>query len=177
VIAAHPPASTQFHGAFVKRVAALLALAALSLGPAQAADDAAIARLALCQDSWADWSKSAPERLNALGAHFRATFTQKEGDAFFVPLKPTTIAGLRIVQAFPGSVGMGVGFSLIVETDFATARKVMEKTLGKTLGKCEASDGMHSCEFGFAPQRTFTLMAEDGTKNRTLIGCYYYYEK
>ena len=36
---------------------------------------------------------------------------------------------------------------------------------------------MHSCELEIANQRTFTLMAEDATKNRTLVGCYYFYEK
>jgi len=43
--------------------------------------------------------------------------------------------------------------------------------------KCEASDGMHSCELDIAPQRTFTLMAADSDPRHTLVGCYYYYEK
>jgi hypothetical protein len=37
---------------------------------------------------------------------------------------------------------------------------------------------MRSCELAIAPQRTVMLMADDkpGTR-RTLVGCYYLYEK
>ncbi|HUO90030.1 MAG TPA: hypothetical protein VMU08_12705 [Rhizomicrobium sp.] len=155
---------------------ASLALAC-ALAPARAAEDAAITRLATCQDSWSDWSKTAPGKLKALGEHFRAGYAEKEGEAFFVPKKETSIAGLRVVQAFPGNVGMGVGFSLTVDAGYDRTRAVMERLLGKRLVKCEASDGMHSCELDIAPQRTFTLMAADNDKNHTLVGCYYYYEK
>jgi hypothetical protein len=158
---------------------AALALSALMLAvvPVRAAEDTAIVRLATCQDSWSDWSKTAPDKLKALGEHFRAGFVQNANDPFFVPRQPTSIAGLRIVQAFPGNVGMGVGFSLTVDAGYDKTKAVMEGMLGKKLTKCEASDGMHSCELEIANQRTFTLMAEDATKNRTLVGCYYFYEK
>jgi hypothetical protein len=155
---------------------AVIALA-LALGPARAADDATIARLVTCQDSWLDWSKTAPARFRAFADHFRGGFTRRNNDPFFVPKTTVSVAGLRIVQAFPDSVGMGVGFSVIVDAGLERTQKVMEATLKKKLTKCEASDGMHSCEYDFAPQRSFTLMAQDDTKNRTLIGCYYYYEK
>ena len=73
---------------------------------------------------------------------------------------------------------MGVGFSVVVDAPFDKARKVFEKALRKTLEKCEASDNMHSCELDIAEKRTFTLMAEDNPNAaKTLVGCYYYYEK
>jgi hypothetical protein len=104
-------------------------------------------------------------------------FKRHGNDAYAVPVKETSMAGLRIVQAYPGSVGMGVGFSVIVDAGYDKARMVLEHTIGKKLTKCEASDGMHSCELPIAEQRTITLMSADNEKNRTLVGCYYYYEK
>jgi hypothetical protein len=145
--------------------------------PAHAADDPDIARLATCRDSWLDWKKD-PARLQKFGDHFRSGFSRGGNDPFFVPRTDKSIAGLRIVQAFPESVGMGVGFSVVVGASFEHTRKVMEKVLGKPLTKCEASDGMTTCELEIAEKRTFTLMAEDNSKaTKTLVGCYYYYEK
>jgi hypothetical protein len=161
----------------IRRAAPALLAALLLAIPARAADDAAIARLATCQDSWSDWSKTAPDKLKALGDHFRAGFVQNGNDPFFVPRKETTFAGLKVVQAFPGNVGMGVGFSLTVDAGYDKTKAVMEGVFGKKLTKCEASDGMHSCELPIANQRTFTLMAEDAVANKTLVGCYYFYEK
>jgi hypothetical protein len=85
---------------------------------------------------------------------------------------------MNVSQAFPGSVGMGVGFSLTLDATFNDARKAAEKALGKALQKCESGEGMRNCELEIAPQRTVTLMAEDKPGiGHTLIGCYYFYEK
>src|SRR5690349_5887790 len=113
--------------------------------PAVAAEDAGLARLATCHDSWLDWSKSNPARLDKFGAQFRAAFAHKGNDAFSTPKAETTIAGLRVVQAYPESVGMGVGFSVIVDASFDNTRKIFEKSFGKPLQHCDASDGMHMC--------------------------------
>ncbi len=145
--------------------------------PARAADDAGLTRMATCADSWLDWQKANDARLKTFGDRFRTSFTRKADDPFFVPKSPMTVGGFRIVRAFPDSVGMGVGFSLFVAADFATAKRSFERTLGKAL-KCETGDGMRSCELALAPMRTFTLAADDNPKStETLIGCYYYYEK
>lgn len=145
--------------------------------PANAADDARLTRMATCQDSWLEWHKAASPQFDDFAEYFRAGFTPQEQKPFFLPKHRTTIAGLRVVEAYPDSVGMGVGFSLTLETDFDTARKAMEAALGKKLTHCESGDGMHTCELEIAEQRSAMVMAEDGTKNRTLVGCYYYYEK
>ena len=156
---------------------ALLALACI-IGPTQAAEDSGLARMALCQDSWVDWSKTDRPRLDAFGKKFRANFTHKNNDAFAVPNAPTTVLGLHVAQVYPESVGMGVGFSILVDASYDKSRAVLEKALGKKLRDCEASDGMHTCGLTISEQRTVTLMSEDvSMKKQALIGCYYYYEK
>lgn len=148
------------------------------LFPAFAADDPTFTRLALCQDSWFDWQKSDPKKLQALADHFHGLFTPHDNDPYWLPKTKVTVLGLNVTQMFPGSVGMGVGFSLSVDAPFDTARKAMEKALGKPLRKCETGDGMRMCELELGPQRDITIMAGDKPDaHQTLIGCYYFYEK
>ncbi|MEI9931725.1 MAG: hypothetical protein WDM89_14595 [Rhizomicrobium sp.] len=155
----------------------MLAISAVVL-PASAADDAALTRMTLCQDSWLDWSKSAPKTFDSFRSHFMGEFSPHDNDPYMLPKANVFVLGMHVAQGFPSSVGMGVGFSLTVDAPFDKARSAMETALGKKLLKCEASDGMKSCELEIAPQRTITLMAEDSAKSgQTLIGCYYFYEK
>ncbi len=150
----------------------------LAAWPATAADDTGLERLATCRDSWMDWQKHNDPQLAPLAAHLRADFSQKPGEPFLVPKTPVTLAGLRVLQVFPQSVGMGVGFSLTVGAPFDRAKAVFEKKLGKPLQHCETGDGMRSCDLAIADQRTFMLMASDKPGDATtLVGCYYYYEK
>jgi hypothetical protein len=155
---------------------AVLGVAALG-APAQAGEDAGIARMAACQDSWLDWSKSDPGKLKALGDHFRTAYAPHGNDAYFLPKAKTSVAGLNVAQIYPQSVGMGVGLSVLVDATFDKTKTVFEGVLGKKLAKCEASEGSHDCELALAPQRNFMLMTADNAPNQTLVGCYYYYEK
>jgi len=158
-------------------LAALIGLAAVC-APAFAADDPELARMAACQDSWFEWQKSDPAKLKAFADHFHAAYVQKGDDAFFTPTAPSTVDGLPVAQVFPGSIGMGVGFSLTVDAKFDAAKAALARRAGKPLGHCETSDGMRSCELQIAEQRTVTVMASDDPKaTQTLIGCYYFYEK
>jgi hypothetical protein len=155
--------------------ALFLALPASAAAPT---DDTGITRMALCQDSWLDWQKASDPRLPALAAHFRAAYSQKEGDPYFTPKTPATVLGFRVLQLYPGSVGMGVGLSVLVDAPFDKARAGLERALGKPLKHCDASDGMKTCELEIADKRTITLMTQDDPKTKsTLLGCYYYYEK
>ncbi|HEY1629834.1 MAG TPA: hypothetical protein VGF56_00865 [Rhizomicrobium sp.] len=163
---------------------ALLTGAFLALGLAAApaatpiTEDPGILRLATCQDSWFDWQKTDPAKLQKFAAYFRNDFTHSDNDPFAIPKTAKSIGGLHITQVFPGSVGMGVGFSVTVDARFDAAKAMLEKTLGKKLGKCETGDGMHMCELKIAEKRTVTLMASDNPKDSTtLVGCYYFYEK
>jgi hypothetical protein len=156
---------------------ALIALLAI-VAPSWAADDTTLERLALCRDSWLDWSKTNPAQMNALRDSIMAGYSQREGDAFFVPKTAKSFAGFRVVQVYPGNVGMGVGFSIVVDATFDKVQHSVEKMLGKPLKECSTSDGMRACQLDIAEQRTVTLMAEDSAKSaNTLVGCYYLYEK
>jgi hypothetical protein len=155
----------------------LMALLAGAL-PAAAADDARIENLALCRDSWLDWKNAEPAKLDSFVAYFRTVFEPHGNDAYVVPKSAMTIAGLKVTEVFPQSVGMGLGFSVLVDATFDAARHAVEQQLGKPLGECETGDGMRACGLQIAEQRTVTLMSSDtpGDK-RALVGCYYFYEK
>jgi hypothetical protein len=154
------------------------ALLALLTFPAQAGDDVAIARMATCQDSWFEWSKTDPAQMKKFVDHIRAGFTPHDNDPYFLPKADTSIMGLHVAQVYPESVGMGVGFSVTVAAPFDKARAAMEKAVGKPFVHCEASDGMKSCDLVLAEKRNVTLMAQDDPKAaQTLVGCYYFYEK
>jgi hypothetical protein len=162
----------------IARVCAVAMLLAAS-APAHAADNAGIERLATCQDSWLDWKTSAPAQLRAFADRFQAEFGHNDNDAFFVPLSSQTVAGLPLVQVFPDSVGMGVGFSVVVNASFETTKASLQQRLGRSLARCEPpSDNMRTCELKIAEKRTIVLMAEENAKStKTLFGCYYLYEK
>jgi hypothetical protein len=164
-------------GRQMKFILAAAALAVCAAVPALADDGVALQRLTLCQDSWLDWQKTDPAKFKTFGNRFRAQFLYQPGQPYFLPKNTVWVAGLRVEQAYPDSVGMGVGFSVTVAAPFDVALKAMEKVLGSPLTKCDAGDGMHMCELDIAQQRTFTVMAEDGEPSKTLIGCYYLYEK
>lgn len=154
-----------------------VALAGALLAAPLGADTAIIERLATCQDSWLDW-KDNPVKMQPLADTFNASF--KEKDRKWIPTSKVLVAGLPVVQAFPENVGMGVGFSVIVDAPFERARAGVEKIIGKPFKKCDSGEGMRTCELELAPKRTVTLLApEAGSKapNQTLVGCYYYYEK
>ena len=162
-------------------VPTLVALALATLvQPVSASDDAAITRMALCRDSWIEWTKTDPKTFEAFRGHVTSLFAPHGNDPYWLPKAKTkvSVVGLNVSQLFPQSVGMGVGFSLTVDAPFDVAREAAKKVLGKTPEHCESSDGIKSCETAIGHQRTFMLMAENGRKSReTLIGCYYFYEK
>jgi hypothetical protein len=155
------------------------ALAVALLGnPAFAADDDSLAGMALCRDSWAEWQKSDPAKMKAFADAFHAKFSPHDNDPYFLPKANVSVMGFHVSQAFPGSVGTGVGFSLTVDATFDDTRKAVEKALGKSLQKCESGEDMRTCELEIAPQRSVMLLSEDKPNARhALIGCYYFYEK
>jgi hypothetical protein len=151
---------------------------ALLLHPALAADDEPLTSMALCRDSWVEWNKTEPAKLKAFGERFRAQFSRHDNDPYALPKSKVSVLGFPVLQAFPESVGMGVGFSLTVDATFDQTRGAVEKAIGKSLTHCESGEDMKTCELEIAPQRTVTLLAEDkANAHRTLIGCYYFYEK
>jgi hypothetical protein len=144
--------------------------------PAWAADNLSIERLATCQDSWLDWKKSDPVQLKKFAESFQSDFSRKEKDPFFVPKSNQTVAGLPVVQVFPESIGMAVGFSVVVNANFDITKTSLAKKIGKSFSKCEPpSDNMRTCELEIGEKKTILLMAEDDVKSKTtLLGCYYF---
>ena len=146
--------------------------------PAFAADEPRVEALALCRDSWLDWQATDPAKLNSAKAFFESAFSGAGTDAFVTPKSPMTIAGLQVTQVYPESVGMGVGFSVLVDAPFDVARMAVEQSLGRPLGPCETGEGMRTCELPIAAQRTLMLASnEPPDDTATLVGCYYLYEK
>ena len=156
---------------------AVVPLACLAAAPAIRAADDLIEQLATCKTSWLDW-KSDPVQSKKFAESFRAAFEHKPKDGSWTPKRTVLVAGLPVVQAFPESLGMGVGFSVIVDAPFDKARAQVEKVVGKKLKECETGDGMRSCALEIATKRTLTVMSgESGNSKQTLVGCYYFYEK
>ena len=156
--------------------ATTLALLCAWTAPAGAADDALLQRMTLCQDSWLDW-KDDEARVKRYVAELESRFTHGARGTGLTPKAPTKAFGLPVAQLFPQNVGMALGFSVIVNADFVQARRALEGQLGRTV-KCQSSDGQTACELKIGEEKTVVLMSEDnGQSKRTLLGCYYYYEK
>jgi hypothetical protein len=163
----------------VAPLAGVLTIFLVAVTPACAADNLSIERLATCQDSWLDWKESDPVQLKKFADSFQSDFLRKEKDPFFVPKSNQTVAGLPVAQVFPESIGMAVGFSVVVNANFDKTKRNLAKTIGKSLRKCEPpSDNMRTCELEIGEKKTILLMAEDNVKSTTtLFGCYYFYAK
>ena|ERR1022692_4096017 len=164
----------------VKRAlpAGLLLAVLVGVVPAWGADDPRVENLALCQDSWLDWQHTDPAKLNSFGAFVRSAFNHSGDDAFLAPKSAMAIGGLKVIQVFPESLGMGVGFSVLVDARFDVARQAFERKLGKPLRQCETGEGMRTCALPITEQRTVMLMSGDLPNDKTtLVGCYYFYEK
>jgi hypothetical protein len=159
----------------------LLAATTLALlcgwtAPAGAADDALLQRMTLCQDSWLDW-KNDEARLTRFVSEVESRFIRDARGAGFTPKAPTRAFGLPVAQLFPQSVGMGLGFSVIVNADFAQARRSLEAQLGRTMS-CQNTEEGRACELKVGEKKTVVLMSDgSGKAVQTLLGCYYYYEK
>ena len=146
--------------------------------PASGAADPRIENFALCRDSWLELEKSDPAALEDFGAFLRSDFTEGSDDGHITPNSPVTIAGVNVTQVWPSSLGMGLGFSVLVDAPFDEAKDAVERALGKPVGECQAGDAMRTCELSIAEQRTVILLSEDPPNDKTtLVGCYYYYEK
>ncbi len=166
----------------MKTVIGTCLLAASVLGSAFAASSAHAAaeptleRLATCQESWLDWQDN-PARGHAFMDRMHADYGEQEDGGYLVPKTTKTLFGLPVGRVYLDSIGMGVGFSVLVNDGVAAAKKAVEKAIGRTL-TCEAdSDGVHACQAELAPKRTVTIASDTEGGTGVLIGCFYFYEK
>jgi hypothetical protein len=166
------------------KIAAMMAIAALAaLGVAvpqlhaQTKDDVGVLRLLTCQDSWMEW-KDDPAKRQKFVDELKMNFKQNERDGTFEPIKPMSILGHQVFQLYPQSVGMGVGYSVIVSASFDATKASLEKQMGKPFDRCETASEGKSCERQLAKLKTVMLMeGSRGKDPKTLFGCYYLYEK
>lgn len=165
------------------RPGVVAALAALAVGavattvslPAAAADESMLQRFGTCQESWLDWQENDP-RQSQFVRNLEARLNRQDVSAGFTPKSPMTAFGLPVSQVFPQSVGMALGFSMIVDADFVQTRRAFEKQLGKAMN-CAISDGVPSCELKLGAKRIAVLATDDPRRKTTLAGCYYFYQQ
>ena len=131
----------------------------LAGAPAFGAADDLLEQRATCRVSWLDW-KDDPVSTASHRDSFRAQFRPGEKDAFFVPISSATVMGLPVSQVYSNTVGMGVGFSVQVKAPFDRAKKAVEQSIGKSLKKCETSDGMRTCELEIGEKKTAMLLSD-----------------
>ncbi len=152
-------------------------LSFLAFSNAQAADNRLLLQLATCEESWMDWRKSSP-KIDDFRKLFTEDFKQKDRDPGFAPLKPVSILGHTIAEGYPQSVGMGVGFSVLVDAEFDKVKASLEKQVGKTIGACSKEGDSRNCEHKIGEKKTLVLFEGGRGKNaKTLFGCYYFYAK
>lgn len=151
-------------------------LAAAACDCTLAAGGPSIQRLALCQDSWLDWKDDSAR----MAEFVRFIDTQLEagaGDGAFTPKAPLTALEQSVTQVYPQSVGMGVGFSLVVDAGPAQVRPAIEQQLGKPM-TCSTSEGVRACEVKLGPKKTAMLMTGlNGQARTSLLGCFYFYQQ
>jgi hypothetical protein len=159
-------------------VAALVTLGlAIPQSNAQTKDDAGVLRLLTCQDSWLEW-KDDPVKRQKFIDDLKTNFKQNDRDGAYAPIKAMSVLGHSVFQLYPQSVGMGVGYSVIVNASFDVTKASLEKQMGKPFDRCQAASEGKSCERELAKQKTVMLMeGSRGREPKTLFGCYYLYEK
>lgn len=157
-------------------VVGALLCAAMS-APVHAADDV-FEQLATCRLSWLDFRED-PARGHALGDTLRASYSPDDvaRDGSWKPTKATTLFGARVSRLYPESLGMGVGFSVLLDAKLDDLRPKVERAVGRPITECERDGAMVSCGLELGEKKTVTLTAADSgpQRNQTLVGCYYFY--
>ena len=148
----------------------------LATSSAHAEDEPTLEHMATCQESWLAWQDN-PARGDKFMDRMHADYREQEDGGYLVPKAKKTLFGLPVGRVYLDSVGMGVGFSVLVNDGVEAAKNAVEKAIGRTL-TCEAdSDGIHACQAELGPKRTVTVASDTEGSKSALIGCFYFYEK
>jgi hypothetical protein len=158
--------------------AGIVTMLLVAVSPAWTADILTLERLATCQDSWLERKSGDPARFQQFVDGFKTDFSPERFGAA-VPRTSLAIVGLPVARVFPESIGMGVGFSVLVDASFDDTRKRLEQATGKPFDHCEApSDGMRVCGREISEKKTLLMMTPvDAKPAQTLFGCFYFYLK
>ena len=144
---------------------------------AHGADDKLFLDLATCQESWLEW-KNIPQKMNPFKERVNSELKQTEGTAGYTPLKPMSLLGFNLVEVYPGSVGMGLGFSVVVNAEFEKVKASLEKQTGQRITECSVHENTRDRGYSLAERKTLTVTeVAKGKDAKTLFGCYYYYGK
>jgi hypothetical protein len=141
----------------------------------QAEEDKTLLPMITCQESWLDW-KQDTDRGKQFADVLESKFRQDTRENSFIPNQTISILGHNVSRVYPTSVGMALGFSVVVDGSFETVKTSLEQQTGKSFTQCETENNSKSCEYKLAKNKTIVLMA-DGTKGQVLFGCYYYYQQ
>jgi hypothetical protein len=169
----------------LKNLATLASACTLTLAVGVATSTAAdaaelnpvLTRLATCEDSWLDWRRDEAS-MRRFGEQLMAQFKLDEKRRVWVPKGTVTWLGHEVSEITPESVGMGLGFAVLLKTTHQVARPAYERAMGRTLERCENGDGMHSCELKLAEKKTAVMMSPTRKPELgTMLGCYYYYQQ
>lgn len=161
----------------IERTVGSFLLCVLLFSNAHAADDMLLLQLATCQESWTDWGKSSP-KIDDFRKIFSTDFERKDREASFAPIKPFSMLGHSVREVYPESVGMGVGFSVVVDAEFDKFKASLEKQVGTSIAECSKEGDSRTCEHTFSEKKTLMVMEGGRGKNaKTLFGCYYFYAK
>jgi hypothetical protein len=148
----------------------------LSIFPnVQAEEDKTLLPMLTCQESWLDW-KQDPDKGKPFFDAIQLKFHPDTRENFLIPNQATSILGHNISRVYPDSVGMALGFSVVVDSSFEKLKTSLEKQMGKSFEHCDTADNTKSCEHKIGKNKTIVLMVGD-EKQQSLFGCYYYYEK
>ena len=148
----------------------------LATSPAHAGAGPSIERLVSCQDSWLDW-KDDDARTAKFAENLLVDYVPNQDEGYLAPKDTRTLFGLPVARVYPDSIGMAVGFSVVVDAGLDATRRAMEKALGKPFKCDDKSDEMQGCQFARGPKKTVTLMSDEANTRSTLVGCYYFYAK
>lgn len=148
----------------------------LAAPAARAASEPTLERMVACQESWLDWQDN-PARGRKFVDGLHADYREQEDGGYLVPKTKKTLFGLPVARVYLDSIGMAVGFSVLVNDGVESAKNAVEKAIGRPL-TCEAdSDGIHACQAELGPKRTVTVAGDTEGGKSALIGCFYFYEK
>lgn len=64
----------------------------------------------------------------------------------FESIKPLSILGYPILRLYPQSVGMRLGYSVIVNAIFEATKASLEKQMDKPVDRCQVATEGQSCE-------------------------------
>jgi len=128
--------------------------------------------MATCQKTWLDWER---DRVKMQEYYDKVSIDFKKPDEehYYIPRSDQTILGYSIKRLYPSNVGMGLGFSVLIDQPFLDVKESIESQTDIQYDRCENSHGK-ACQKKIAQKKKAMLIETDGL---LLFGCYYHYQR